>query len=207
MPSNVDKDGGDVNPSLPPTTPPTPTTPPPLHQRNFFSRHLFLLWNFAVNLIADFVAAILSRPQVQDSFQQLLLRTITTLLEDPGLVDKLDAATRSYTEDLSRHSDAARQIGKDVPKLVGGFMGGLLSNVVVATRRSGNKKGTDGGGGGVGVGVGVVAPPKARTLSESQSGNPHYHGGAIMTGSNTSAVCDESIEHLYFGTGGAKKDE
>ena len=150
--------------SLPPLT--------PKQSRSFISRQLSLLWEFAVNTVADFIAAILSHPKVQTSFNQLLLVAVTAVLEDPDgfIVNKLDAATRHYTEDFSRHSVAARQIGKDAPKLVSGFVGGLLSNVKVT--RSNNNKNRD----------------------------KHNHTGKTVAheASGISSSCDGSIEHMYF---------
>ncbi|KAI2507291.1 hypothetical protein MHU86_7127 [Fragilaria crotonensis] len=165
--TNGVNDDGVQNPSLPPL-PPSPSK----RCRNFISRQLSLSWEFAVNSIADFIAAILSHPKVQASFNQLLLVAVTAVLEDPDgfIINKLDAATRHYTEDFSRHSVAARQIGKDAPKLVGGFVGGLLSNVKLA--RSNNNK----------------------------NDNKHNHTGQTVTQETggISSSCDGSIEQMYF---------
>ena len=80
----------------------------PHHPRSFLSKNLLLLWDY--------------HAKVQECLNRSILVAVTALLEHPDLPNKIDAMTQHYTEDLSRHHQAARQIGKDVPKLVGGFI-------------------------------------------------------------------------------------
>ena len=167
-PMDKNDEDNDDDPSMP-----SPPSPPP----SFISRQLSLVWIFLVNSVADFVAAILSHPNVQDKVNLLLVRAVTSLLDDPTLVEQLDAATRSYTHDLSRHSEAARHIWENVPKLMSGFMGGLLSNVTVSrtsTRSSGSRSGSSN--------EGSKAIAKKGTTNTVTSRH----------------MCDESIEQLYF---------
>ncbi len=105
--------------------------------RSFLSKKLLLLWDYAVSVVVEFIVAVLSHPKVQECLNHSIVVAVTALLEHPDLPNKIDAMTQHYTEDLSRHHLAARQIGKDVPKLVGGFMGGLMSNVTLSKGRKG----------------------------------------------------------------------
>jgi hypothetical protein len=109
----------------------------PHHPRSFLSKNLLLLWDYAVNIVVEFIVAVLSHAKVQECLNRSILVAVTALLEHPDLPNKIDSMTQHYTEDLSRHHQAARQIGKDVPKLVGGFMGGLMSNVTMTKGRKG----------------------------------------------------------------------
>lgn len=94
-------------------------------KRGFLSR----LWDAAVECIADFISAVLKHPKVQDAMQETLTVALHGVLEDPGTVAKIENISFAMVNDIGRHKDRARSIGKDAPLLVSGFVGGLMSNV------------------------------------------------------------------------------
>lgn len=68
--------------------------------------------------MAEFVAAVLSHPKVQAATEQGIGRGMTQFIKSPAFREAMDDLASSMATDVGRHHETARQIGKDVPKLV-----------------------------------------------------------------------------------------
>lgn len=87
------------------------------------------IWCSSVNLVAEFIAAIFEHPRVQEAMDRCIGTSIHAFMEDPQFVDKVHEISSAVVVDISSHHDAARMLGKDSPKLMRGFVGGLASHV------------------------------------------------------------------------------
>mmetsp|Transcript_3442 Transcript_3442/g.5729 ORF Transcript_3442/g.5729 Transcript_3442/m.5729 type:complete len:144 (+) Transcript_3442:81-512(+) len=95
-------------------------------KKNTLSSNLYI---YVVNLISEFVAAILSHPKVSAALNTIIMTAMNCFMDQPDLADKIHNMSAAMMTDMGRHEDTARILGKDVPKLVSGFMGGLASNM------------------------------------------------------------------------------
>ena len=97
------------------------------------------LWCWCVNLVAEFVAAVLSHPKVSKAVTDSVAGALVMALEHPSTFDKMDEFAGRLTNNMSRHRETAHAIGKDTPQLVSGFVGGLLTNVRKSKTKKNNK--------------------------------------------------------------------
>lgn len=113
-----------------------------------FGRHVASRWTAClaglfdgtVRLGADWVAAVLSQPKVQDAVVGVIVRAINAFMEQDDLGGKMDRTARSVLYDKDRRKDAAREVGKEVVPLVTGFFGGVASSLKPGTKKGKSKK-------------------------------------------------------------------
>jgi hypothetical protein len=84
------------------------------------------LWEYFVNLVALFVTAVLSHPDVEEAAARLIVRGINDTCEQPDLGEKVSKVSKS----LRLENEAiSRQLGEQFPKMASNFVGGAVAGL------------------------------------------------------------------------------
>lgn len=83
------------------------------------------LGDVVVNTTASFMSAVLRHPDVVDAASAVMVRGINDFAAQPDLADKLKQVNKHMTQ--QDKEEAAVQIGRDLPVLVGGIFHGVFS--------------------------------------------------------------------------------
>ena len=96
---------------------------------------LHMAGNVVIEITAAFMTAVLSHPNVVNAASQVMVAGMNAFAAQPDLADKLKQVNQHMT--TQDKQEAAVQIGRDLPILVGGIFHGVFS------RNDDNKKNED----------------------------------------------------------------
>jgi hypothetical protein len=83
------------------------------------------IWNYSVNLVATFLAAVLSHPKVQKASSDLIVLGLNSALEQPDLSDIIQQLTVRVYDDGA----ISRQMGEQFPKSAKQFVFGAMTSL------------------------------------------------------------------------------
>ena len=87
---------------------------------------LHMVGNVMIEITAAFMTAVLSHPHVVNAASQIMVAGMNAFAEQPDLADKLKQINQHMT--TKDKQEAAVQIGRDLPILVGGIFHGVFSS-------------------------------------------------------------------------------
>lgn len=93
------------------------------------------IWNYMVNLVAQFLAQVLEHPAVVNAASRIMVAGIDASMEQPELAQKMAQVTRS----IATSEDGVKEIGKAFPKMALDFMGGAVAGIRGESFRQGKE--------------------------------------------------------------------
>jgi cation transport regulator ChaB len=83
------------------------------------------IWNYCVNLVATFTAAVLSHPKMQQAASDVIVLALNSALEQPELSNIIQQLTVRVYDDGA----ISRQMGEQFPKSAKQFVAGAFTSL------------------------------------------------------------------------------